>query len=515
MRVFLSAAPLVLLLACSRPASPGDPLPAEATSTEAHSGPPRMQNLASVGPSKERPAPPAGGRRFRVSPSGNDANDCSEKHPCREIQRGVSLATAPGDVLLVDDGDYSRFTVDGLRGAPGKPITIFAVGKRVLVLPDKDCKNKNSCRDNIIIRKSHHVVLDGLASHGAPRAAVAVFYGTNVTVRNGTFFDNGRWGIFSSFADDMTVENNEVRRSRREHGIYLSNSGDRPRIRANVLRDNDGCGIQINADMREKPETDKSGKSHYDGVADGLVTGAVVERNLIIGNGTGALANKRKPRGAGINLDGVHDSIVQGNVLYDNAATGIAAFGDADGTEADQEEDGDGRFGPKGLTIVHNTVVMPEGARHGLQLRLSVGPNVVRNNILFHRDPRRAGLQLVTEKDAKFVESDGNVLDRVALGDEVRPLEDWRRQLGKDGHSLSLPLARIFKDPIRGDYTLLPASPAARAATDDPVDEHHDFMGKSRTRREKGQHSIGACEVAPGEVQGLKASPVGPRAHQR
>ncbi|MDC0746338.1 right-handed parallel beta-helix repeat-containing protein [Polyangium mundeleinium] len=510
MRVFLGAAPLVLLLACSRPASPED----HGTSAEALSGPPRMQSLASVGPARVRPAPPPGGRRFRVSPSGRDANDCSERNPCREIQRGISLATAPGDVLLVEDGEYARFTVDGLRGEPGRPITIFAVGRRALVRPDPNCKNQNACRDNIILRKSHHVVLDGISSHGAPRAAVAVFYGTNVTIRNGTFLDNGRWGIFSSFADDMTVENNEIRRSRREHGIYLSNSGDRPAIRANVLRENDGCGVQINADMRERPETDKYGKSFYDGVADGLVTGAAIERNLIFGNGGGALANNKKRKGAGINLDGVQDSIVQGNVLYDNAASGIVAFGDADGMEQDAEEDGDGRAGPKGLSIVHNTVVMPEGARNALQLRLSAGPNVVRNNILFHRDARRAGLELVTEKDAKLVESDGNVLDRVAIGDQVRSLSDWRKQLGKDGHSLSLPLARLFVDPSRGDYTLLPASPAARAATADPVDEHQDFMGKSRMRREKG-HSIGACEVAPSEAPGIKGSPVGPRAHQR
>ncbi|MDI1449936.1 right-handed parallel beta-helix repeat-containing protein [Polyangium sp. 6x1] len=513
MRVFLGAAPLVLLLACARSASPGDAGDA-GESAEALSASPRMQTLASIGPAKLRPAPPPGGRRFRVSPLGNDANDCSERKPCREIQRGISLATAPGDVLLVEDGEYSHFIVDGHRGEPRRPITIFAVGKRAIVRPDPDCKNKNSCRDNIIVRKSHHVVLDGISSYGAPRAAVAVFYGTNVTIRNGTFLDNGRWGIFSSFADDMTVENNEVRRSRREHGIYLSNSGDRPAIRANVLRDNDGCGIQINADMRERPETDKSGKSFYDGVADGIVTGAAIERNLVIGNGSGALANEKKRRGAGINLDGVQDSIVQGNVLYDNAAAGIVAFGDADGMEQDAEEDGDGRFGPKGLTIAHNTVVMPEGARNALQIRLSVGPNVVRNNILFHRDTRRAGLELVTEKDAKLVESDGNVLDRVAIGDKVRPLDDWRKQLGKDGHSLSVPFARLFVDPLRGDYTLLPASPAARAATDDTVDEHQDFMGKPRAKREKG-HSIGACEVGTPEAPRFRASPGGSRAHQR
>ena len=51
----------------------------------------------------------------------------------------------------------------------------------------------------------------------------------------------------------------------------------------------------------------RAARSLYDGVADGLVTGASIERNLIIGNGGGALANNKKRRGAAINLDGVQD----------------------------------------------------------------------------------------------------------------------------------------------------------------------------------------------------------------
>lgn len=426
-----------------------------------------------------------------MSPTGSDVNDCSERSPCREIRRGVSLATAPGDVLLVEDGTYGPFTVDGSKGEPGRPITIFALGKQAVVRPDPRCHGQRACRDNIVIRRAHHVVIDGLSSFGAPRASVAVFYGANITIRNGTFFDNGRWGIFSSFADDLLIEHDEVRRTRREHGIYLSNSGDRPVVRANVLRDNDGSGIQINADAREKPEVDKSGKSFYDGVADGIVSGASIERNLLVRNGAGAIANKGRRRGAAINLDGVQDSIVQGNVLHDNAATGIAAFGDADGI-VDKGDDGDGRFGPSGLSILHNTIVMPEGSRSALQLRQSAGKNVVRNNILFHADRRRAGLELVTEADASLVTSDGNVLDRVIVAEKARPLDVWKKERGKDARSFSVPFARLFADAAKGDYRLQTRSPAARAAADDTADARPDFLGKPR-RPDK--HSIGACEA--------------------
>jgi len=515
-RILLAAVPLTLVLACARSATPGDrsePAPAEPAAPggapkkvaapkvlgetirgEASSTPPRMKLIGVVGPARPRPAPPRGGRRFWVSPLGLDTHDCSERAPCRQLQRAAALATAPGDVVLVADGTYDHFSITDSRGAPDKPITFYALGDSAVVQADPDCNGKSSCRDNIIVRRSRYVVLDGISTEAAPRAGIAIFYGDHITVRNATLKDNGRWGLFSTFADDVLVERNDIRATRKEHGVYLSNSGDRPIVRANSISDNDGCGIQLNADYREKPETDKSGKSFYSGAADGLITGAVIERNLLFANGSGKLAGKNKRRGAAINLDGVQDSIVQGNVLYDNAATGIVAYGDADGIEDDSGEDGDGRFGPKGVTIVHNTVVMPEGARNALQIRLSAGPNVVQNNILLHRDARRAGLELVTEADAKLVDSDANVLDRVALGEKIEKLDDWKKQLGKDKRSFSAPLARLFADPAQGDFTLVQGSPAAHAGKD-IAGEQVDFLG--RTRAKGKTHNIGACEDAP------------------
>jgi hypothetical protein len=179
--------------------------------------------------------------------------------------------------------------------------------------------------------------------------------------------------------------------------------------------------------------------------------------------------------------------------LFDNAALGIAAFGDADGVPDDSKDDGDGRFGPKGLTITHNTIVMPEGSRHGLQLRLSRGTNTVSNNILHHRDRRRAGLDLSTSGDAILVTSNRNVLDRVAIADHVEPLDAWRRQSGQDKLSLSIPLTRLFVDPAQGDYSLLPTSPASRLA---PVDtsttqQQGDFLSNASSNHR--QCAVGAC----------------------
>jgi len=75
---------------------------------------------------------------------------------------------------------------------------------------------------------SSYVVLDGLRSFNANRAAVRIDQADHVTVRNGVFGNNATWGIFTDFSDDLLLENNECYASGTQHGIYVSNSGDRP-----------------------------------------------------------------------------------------------------------------------------------------------------------------------------------------------------------------------------------------------------------------------------------------------
>jgi Right handed beta helix region len=93
-------------------------------------------------------------------------------------------------------------------------------------------------------------------------------------------------------------------RSVAEHGIYVSNSGDRPVIRRNHVWGNSGNGIHMNADLSQG--------------GDGLITGAVVEANVIHGNG--------RTGGSGINGDGVQGSRIVNNILYDNHASGISLY---------------------------------------------------------------------------------------------------------------------------------------------------------------------------------------------
>ena len=93
-------------------------------------------------------------------------------------------------------------------------------------------------------------------------------------------------------------------RSGVEHGIYVSNSGDRPVVRRNTVWGNNASGIQLNADASLG--------------GDGIISNAIIEANTIYDNGSAG--------GAAINCDGVQDSVIRNNLLYENHSTGIALF---------------------------------------------------------------------------------------------------------------------------------------------------------------------------------------------
>src|SRR5688572_19979679 len=290
---------------------------------------------------------PGGAATYYVSPAGSDTNPCSIALPCREIRRPLTFV-GPGDTILAADGSYKGFDVDDIHGTAAAPITIQAQGQAAQVLVTNDRPDN---RDTIFITFSSYIVVDGLRASGAIRAAVRVDQSPFITVRNGVFGNNTRWGIFTDFSDDLLLENNECFGSMLEHGIYVSNSGDRPVVRGNRVHDNVASGIQLNADLSAG--------------GDGIITGALIENNVIYGNG--AIG------GAAINLDGVHDSVVRNNLLYGNHATGIANFRI------------DGAQGPRGMRILHNTVDQASDARWALLMVNTTGPNVVRNNILYNR----------------------------------------------------------------------------------------------------------------------------------
>ncbi len=377
---------------------------------------------------------PATAAELYVSSSGSDATSCTQAQPCREIRRALTLVHA-GDYINVADGSYKGFTVSNLNGTAQARITIRAQGSDARILPTTDRSSAEN-RDNIYLTFSNFIVIDGFRTSNAPRAGMRIDASHFATVRNCVFGNNGTWGLFTNHSNNPLIENNEMYGSVVEHGIYISNSGDNPTLRKNIVHDNNANGIHMNGDL--------SAGSHGGVVGDGVISGALVEANVIYGNG--------RAGGSGINMDGIQDSVVQNNLLYNNHASGINAY------------QIDGGQGPRNVKILHNTIDMPSDGRYAVQVSETTGLITIRNNILYNRNSGRGGLAIGTAADIPNVNSDYNMFGGaavVALEDwTVRyPLSAWQSQ-GHELHSLTATSAVLFQNAVTFDYHLPSGSPA-------------------------------------------------------
>ena len=334
----------------------------------------------------------------------------------------VAAKLKPGDVLVLRNGTYARaWTISGLRGTKEAPIMIRGDEQTVFSVPD--------ARDGIIFwgkKGSAHVILEGLTVEKAKRGGIIVFDSQHITIRNCLIRNNGSWGVQTCLSEHVTVENCELSGSKREHGVYFSTT-DYPVVKNCRIHDNAGCGIHMNGDKNEG--------------GDGMVTGPMVENNVIYRNGVRG--------GAAINMDGVEKSVIRNNLIYGNLSGGITSFVQ-NGARA-----GDGH------RISNNTVVFNKGVgRFALQFHGALKDTVWTNNILICGN----GPALEFMHDAaRGVRADANVYYQmngrplIRLGPRSLSLADWVVASGQD--SSSLQAYPDFIDESKRDYRVKPGTP--------------------------------------------------------
>jgi hypothetical protein len=253
---------------------------------------------------------PATADFFFVAPNGSDMAAGTANAPWKTLQHAANLVD-DGDHVTVRPGVYTGFYLEE-SGDENAPIEFLAL-PGVIINESNDTTD-----DGINLEGASHVIIDGFEVVGMDRAGVRTVGfpddpAQHVTIRNVYAHGNEYWGILTGHVDDLRIENNRMAGSQIEHGIYVSNSGDRPVVRHNIVWGNMRSGIQLNSDESEG--------------GDGIISDAVVNGNVIYGNGAAG--------GSALNFDGVQDSIVVNNLLYDNHASGISLYQD-DGAEGNR-----------------------------------------------------------------------------------------------------------------------------------------------------------------------------------
>ncbi len=363
----------------------------------------------------------------------------------------------PGDTVHVLDGDYGGFDVrrGGTRNAP---IGFKAEGKRVRIV-----RRNAATPDGINVENADYVVLDGFVVNDMPRAGVRGVASAHLTIRGIRADHNGTWGIFTGHCDDLTIVANEVSRSVKEHGIYVSNSGDRPMIGGNISWGNRQCGIHMNGDRTAG--------------GDGMISGARVENNIIFDNGRGG--------GSGINCDGVEDSLFLNNLLYNNHASGISLYKIDAASESSNNR------------VINNTIMVARDGRWAVNLGAGTG-NVIYNNILLNRNPAAGSIKNTAVGMTGFRSDHNIVTDRFSLGDgnHVVPLEAWSRKTGHDQHTIVAAPAELFVNEPAADFHLLANAPAVDRA-DPALSPRQDLEGHPRPSG--SGPDVGALEIKDGE----------------
>ena len=305
---------------------------------------------------------PAETYHVALPPTGNDANPGTLAQPWATLQHAADTV-GPGDTVLVHVGGYAGFhlTTSGtaalpivLRAAPGEVVSITADNP---VTPD-----------GINLEGASHVTIEGFRVNGRTRAGIRAVLCRGVAIRGNVADQNGRWGIFTGCCEDLLIEDNEASRSGIEHGVYVSNSGDRPVVRGNYLWGNNANGLHMNGDL----SVDCDGFVPQDGV----ISQARVEGNVIQGNGVAG--------GSGINGDGVQNSTLRNNLIFDSHASGISLY------------QIDGGAPSTGNLVEHNTVVVASNGRWALNIQDGSSGNTVRNNTFWSDHTSRGAMDAVS-----------------------------------------------------------------------------------------------------------------------
>jgi hypothetical protein len=396
----------------------------------------------------------------------------------RTLQEAAKEAKG-GDLVAVLPGHYQGFTLGEKADAGDEKYVHFkALGAPGDVVIDKATGTDR--RWMVLLQGAHHVILQGFNVAGAetpgaedakgPYAGILIngdFVRTSrlshhIAVIGNFSHHHAKWGLHSVDSHTVLLQDNVFADSAEEHGAYVSDGSDDYVIRRNVFVGSHGCGLQVNVDPlasleklvahpaveyrpleknREwalgllKTATEKFGANAF---PDGRGFNYIIESNVVNGNGLGG--------GAGINLAGVRESLIQNNLVYGNASSGIAEWDNANPFDAQSVRPGPQAagevtgadvlpiFGCFNNVIRNNTVLMAVKSRQALHVGNGSWGTRAFNNVLINDE--LDAIELLNTSIWRF-ESGRNVISKVRYEGSASWLKDLAIALPDGVHSVS------------------------------------------------------------------------------
>jgi parallel beta-helix repeat protein len=385
--------------------------------------------------------------------NGNDQNAGSDQAPWATLQY-ASDNVAPSDIVIVRAGTYAPFELTTSGTASDR--IIFQADPGVTVT------------DEINLEGASYITIDGFEITTSFRAGIRAVECEHVWLLNNRAYQNFRWGIFTGCCADLIIEDNECSESEDEHGIYVSNSGDRPTIRGNVLWSNNANGLHMNGDA-----SINCSSGFIDN--DGVISSAVVEQNTIFDNGLGG--------GSGINCDGVQDSWFANNLVYATHASGMSLYAIDAGAPS------------TGNLVINNTIVVADDGRWAMNIQDGSSNNTLYNNILLTFHASRGSIDISADSLPGLVSDYNVVTDIFSNADNWISLAEWQTATGQDANSVIASPDQVFVSVAQNDYHLSSTSPARDTGTTNNA-PNQDLDGNPRPVG--SQVDIGAYEYCEG-----------------